>query len=231
MSVGAWLQLGRFQIEHEVGQNAWHVRAAARYDRPWHEPLVAEGWATTAHRGRQDVANRPHGGGVPRGARASAEFGVAGFARDFYTLNEGWTFNVGLAVDLFLRGRRRFCGPGCAATFRSHNSAWSFGSDTKPTGSGFSATRCFRHPPAVQSGPSRAVGGRRAIDTAERSGAGEAARLIRELTNRLQSGKSGPVAGGRSGAPWRPGRRCLRCGAERRPRRGSGRGTVTFALG
>ena len=108
MSVGAWLQLGRFQIEHEVGQNAWHLRAAAGYDRPWHEPLVAEGWATTAHWGRQDVANRPHGGAVPRGARASAEFGVAGFAPDFYTLNEGWTFNVGLAVDLFLRGRRPF---------------------------------------------------------------------------------------------------------------------------
>ena len=31
------------QIEHEVGLNVWHVRAAALYDRPWHEPLVAEG--------------------------------------------------------------------------------------------------------------------------------------------------------------------------------------------
>ena len=46
--MGVWLQIGRFQIEHEVGLNVWDVRFASRADHPWREPLVAEGWATTA---------------------------------------------------------------------------------------------------------------------------------------------------------------------------------------
>ncbi len=117
MSVGAWLQIGRFQIEHEVGLNVWDVRYAARHDLPWREPLVAEGWATTAS---WDVK-------MWRTARTTTRFraalahrrnsGSRGFAPEFYTLTEGWTFNVGLAVDFPAGVRRPFVRAGLRGIF------------------------------------------------------------------------------------------------------------------
>ena len=117
MSVGAWLQISRFQIEYEIGLNVWDVRAASRYDRRWHEPLAAKGWATTAH---WDVKTW-------RTARSTTRIRAAlahrrnsrsrGFAPDFYTLNEGWTFNLGLAVDFSTGGRRPFVRAGLRGLF------------------------------------------------------------------------------------------------------------------
>ena len=117
MGVGAWLQVGRFQLAHEVGLNVWDMRAAARHDQPWHEPLVARGWATTAS---WDMKTW-------RTARTTTRFRAAlahrrnslsrGFAPDFYTLNEGWTFNVGLAVDFPTGGRRPFLRAGLRGIF------------------------------------------------------------------------------------------------------------------
>ena len=117
MSVGAWLQVGRFQIEHEIGLNVWHVRAAARYDRSWHEPLDAEGWATTASWNVKTWRTARATTRIRAALAHRRNSGSRGFAPDFYTLNVGWTFNVGLAVDFPTGGRRPFVRTGLRGPF------------------------------------------------------------------------------------------------------------------
>lgn len=108
VGIAAWLQLGRLQIEQALGVNVWDRR-----NYPDLEGKI-EGLATTV---LWDVATLRQRSATTR-FRAGLAYRVSttvGHPPGF-TLTAGWTFNVGLVVDL-PRAKRAFVRAGLRGPF------------------------------------------------------------------------------------------------------------------
>ena len=99
MSFGAWLGLGRFEIDYEAGLNVWDIRYAARLDQPEQIPLALAGWAVT---GYWDVLTWR----TPRTA-TRLRAGLGRRRNNNARVQLGWTINFGLVVDFPISSTRR----------------------------------------------------------------------------------------------------------------------------